>query len=188
MVDEPLGTPEVYGNDRVFVSMVLDGESDSQVEGRLNALEKSGHPIVHLRLDDRYDLGQEFFRWEFATAVAGAVLQINPFDQPNVAESKANTKAVLAKGGALSTAASAAELKEFLAGIKAGDYLAIMAYLPPTPENDARLVRDPRPTQGPSEGGDHARLRAAFPPFDRTAAQGWQASGAFSADHRANQE
>ncbi len=141
VVDEPLGTPDVYGNDRVFVSMVLEGESDSQVEGRLNALEQSGHPVVHLRLDDRYDLGQEFFRWEFATAVAGAVLQINPFDQPNVAESKANTKAVLAKGGALSPAASAAELKEFLAGIKAGDYLAIMAYLPPTPENDARLVR-----------------------------------------------
>jgi transaldolase/glucose-6-phosphate isomerase len=140
VVGEPLGPPDVYGNDRIFVSMVLEGESDSQVDGRLNALEKSGHPVIHLRLDDRYDLGQEFFRWEFATAVAGAVLQINPFDQPNVAESKANTKAVLAKGGALSPAASAPELKEFLGGVKAGDYLAITAYLPPTPENDARLA------------------------------------------------
>jgi transaldolase/glucose-6-phosphate isomerase len=139
VVDEPLGPPEVYGEDRVFVSMVLTGESDSGIESRLAALEQTGHPVVHLRLDDRYDLGQEFFRWEFATAVAGAVLGINPFDQPNVAESKANTKAVLAKRSAATPAASAAELREFLAGIKSGDYLAIMAYLPPTAENDRRL-------------------------------------------------
>jgi hypothetical protein len=72
--------------------------------------------------------------------VAGAVLRINPFDQPNVAESKANTKAVLAKGSAPSPAASKAELQKFLAAIKPGDYLAIMAYLPPTSENDRRLA------------------------------------------------
>ena len=95
---EPLGPPEVYGDDRLFVSMTLAGEADGERESRLVALEKAGHPVVHLRLDDRYDVGQEFFRWEFATAVAGAVLRINPFDQPNVAESKANTKAVLGKG------------------------------------------------------------------------------------------
>ncbi len=140
VADEPLGPPGVYGEDRVFVSMVLAGEADSGVESRLAELEKTGHPVVHLRLDDRYDLGQEFFRWEFAVAVAGAVLRINPFDQPNVAESKANTKAVLAKGSASSPAASAAELERFLGGIKPGDYLAIMAYLPPTPENDRRLA------------------------------------------------
>jgi transaldolase/glucose-6-phosphate isomerase len=140
VVDEPLGPPDVYGNDRVFVSMVLDREA-GDIEARLGALERAGHPVVHLRLDDRYDVGQEFFRWEFATAVAGAVLQINPFDQPNVAESKSNTKAVLSKGGPLSPAASAKELKEFLAAIKPGDYLALMAFFPPTPENDARLSR-----------------------------------------------
>jgi transaldolase / glucose-6-phosphate isomerase len=139
VADEPLGAPEVYGEDRVFVSMVLAGEADRGIESRLAALEQAGHPVVHLRLDDRYDLGQEFFRWEFATAVAGAVLRINPFDQPNVAESKANTKAVLAKRSAPSPAAPAAELEQFLAGIKPGDYLAIMAYLPPTRENDRRL-------------------------------------------------
>jgi hypothetical protein len=72
--------------------------------------------------------------------VAGAVLRINPFDQPNVAESKANTKAVLAQRRAPSPAASAAELEEFLAGIEPGHYLAIMAYLPPTRENDRRLA------------------------------------------------
>jgi transaldolase/glucose-6-phosphate isomerase len=140
VADEPLGPPEVYGEDRLFVAMTLAGEADAGIESRLAALEKAGHPVVHLRLDDRYDLGQEYFRWEFATAVAGAVLRINPFDQPNVAESKANTKAVLAKRSAPSPAASAGELKTFLAGIKPGDYLAIMAYLPPTPENDRRLA------------------------------------------------
>ena len=139
VADEPLATPEVYGADRLFVSMALAGEADSETESRLAVLERAGHPVVHLRLDDPYDLGQEFFRWQFATAVAGAVLRINPFDQPNVAESKGNTKAVLAKGGAVTPAASAAELEKFLGGIAPGDYLAIMAYLPPTPENDRRL-------------------------------------------------
>ena len=137
---EPLGAPEVYGNDRVFVSMLLAGETDPATESRLAALEKAGHPVVHLRLDDRYDLGQEFFRWEFATAVAGAVLRINPFDQPNVAESKANTRAVLAKNTPSSRAADAVELERFLGRIKPGAYLAIMAYLPPTPANDRRLA------------------------------------------------
>jgi transaldolase / glucose-6-phosphate isomerase len=140
VADEPLGAPGVYGQDRVFVSMALAGETDAAIESRLSELEKAGHPVVHLRLDDRYDLGQEFFRWEFATAVAGAVLGINPFDQPNVAESKANTKAVLAKKSPPSPAASAGELEKFFAAIMPGDYLAITAYLPPTPENDRRLA------------------------------------------------
>jgi len=140
VADEPVGPPEVYGADRVFVSMTLASEADAGIESRLEELERAGHPVVHLRLDDRYDVGQEFFRWEFATAVAGAVLRINPFDQPNVAESKANTKAVLAKRSAPSPTVSAAELEQFLAGIKPGHYLAIMAYLPPTPANDRRLA------------------------------------------------
>jgi hypothetical protein len=140
VADEPLGSPDVYGDDRVFVAMSLAGESDADMDARLAALEHAGHPVVHLRLEDRHDLGQEFFRWEFATAVAGAVLRINPFDQPNVAESKANTTAVLARRGSPSPAATAAELDRFLAGIRPGDYLAIMAYLPPTPESDHRLA------------------------------------------------
>ena len=131
----------MYGEDRIFVSMVLEGEGNAEIESRLSALEEAGHPVVHLSLDDRYDLGQEFFRWEFATAVAGAVLRINPFDQPNVAESKTNTQASAGKrNGATSAPASAPELERFLAGIKPGDYLAIMAYLPPTSENDRRLA------------------------------------------------
>jgi hypothetical protein len=137
---EPLGPPEVYGGDRLFVSLTLTGEADAGTEPRLRALTAAGHPVVRLALEDRYDLGQEFFRWEFATAVAGAILHINAFDQPNVAESKQNTKAVLAGHEPPTPSATAAELDRFLAAIKPGDYLAIMAYLPATPENDRRLA------------------------------------------------
>jgi transaldolase/glucose-6-phosphate isomerase len=140
VVDEPLGRPDVYDPERVLVSLAGAGENDPGIESGLATLEGAGYPVVHLRLDDRYDLGQEFFRWEFATAVAGAVLGINPFDQPNVAESKANTQAVLARRSAASAAATATGLQDFLDGIKSGDYLALMAYLPPTPENDRRLA------------------------------------------------
>ncbi len=140
VVDEPLGPPEVYGRDRAFISLALASETDRDTEARLTALTAAGHPVVRLVLADRYDLGQEFFRWEFATAVAGAILRINAFDQPNVAESKRNTKEVLAKKQPPSPPATAAELEQFLAGIRPGDYLALMAYLPPTPENDRRLA------------------------------------------------
>ncbi|MBI4500403.1 MAG: bifunctional transaldolase/phosoglucose isomerase [Gemmatimonadetes bacterium] len=136
---EPLGAPEVYSDDRVFVYLALASEVDRTVEGQLDDLARAGHPIVRLVLEDIYDLGQEFFRWEFATAVAGAVLGIHPFDQPNVAESKANTKAVLEKGIKLAPAASSSEARSFLDRIKPGEYLAITAYLPPTPEHDRRL-------------------------------------------------
>ncbi len=137
---EPLGAPEVYGQDRCFVAVTLAAEEDGGVAARLAALERAGHPLVRLTLADRYDLGQELFRWEFATAVAGAILRINPFDQPNVAESKANTSAVLEGRTAPARAAGARELGDFLAGLGAGSYLALMAYLPPTAEYDRRLA------------------------------------------------
>ena len=95
VVDEPLGSPEVYGGDRIFVAISLAGEGDPGIQVRLDALQAAGHPVVRIALRDRYDLGSEFFRWEFATAVAGSALGINPFDQPNVAESKRNTERVL---------------------------------------------------------------------------------------------
>ena len=140
VAEEPLGPPEVYGHDRLFISLTLAGDEDRETASRLRALSGAGHPVVHLTLEDRYDLGAEFFRWEFATAVAGAILGVNPFDQPNVAESKAGTAAVLEHSTAPSAAASGAQLKEFLAAIKPGDYLAVMAYLPPTPDSDRRLA------------------------------------------------
>jgi len=141
VAEEPLGPPDVYGPDRLFVALTLAGEggADDGTEARLHALTAAGHPVVRLALEDRYDLGQEFFRWEFATAVAGAILGINGFDQPNVAESKQNTKDVLAGKQPPAPPATAAELDRFLAAVRPGDYLALMAYLPPTPQNDRRL-------------------------------------------------
>lgn len=94
VVDEPLGAPEAYGADRAFVSIAT--ERDEPDPAKLQALERAGFPV--LRLSTRLDgLGAEFFRWEFATAVAGAALGINPFDEPNVAEAKEKTKALLAE-------------------------------------------------------------------------------------------
>ena len=94
---EYLGEPEVYGSDRLFVRMALDSEMDDKVEEGLQALEAAGHPVVRIELTDKLDLGAEFFRWEVATAAAGALLGINPFDQPNVQESKNNTNRLLAQ-------------------------------------------------------------------------------------------
>jgi len=86
VVGEPLGKPEVYGEDRVFVYIKL--ADDFTYDEKIQALEKAGHPVIRLFLDNEYDLGGQFFLWEMATAVAGARLGINPFDQPNVEAAK----------------------------------------------------------------------------------------------------
>ncbi|RYY21292.1 MAG: glucose-6-phosphate isomerase [Cytophagaceae bacterium] len=92
---EPLGTPEVYGHDRLFVYVGYEDTPDTENRSTLNELEKAGHPVVTILLREPLDLGAEFFRWEVATATAGAVLRINPFDQPNVQESKTATDRVM---------------------------------------------------------------------------------------------
>jgi len=92
---EALGEPGVYGKDRIFVHLELEMEAEGSVEQALKALEAAGHPVIRIRLRDKFDLGQEFFRWEVATATAGALLGIDPFDQPNVKESKDNTNFLL---------------------------------------------------------------------------------------------
>jgi transaldolase/glucose-6-phosphate isomerase len=94
---EPLGAPDVYGDDRVFVRVARPGTTDwhTTTGAALDALAAAGHPVIEISLEDGEWLGGEFFRWEFATAVAGVVLDVNPFDEPNVTESKENTKAVL---------------------------------------------------------------------------------------------
>jgi glucose-6-phosphate isomerase len=94
---EPLGPPSVYGPDRVFVRVGRDTASDwlASTDDALDALAAAGHPVVDIALQGGEWLGGEFFRWEFATAVAGIVIGVNPFDEPNVTESKENTKAVL---------------------------------------------------------------------------------------------
>ena len=89
---EALGSPEVYGNDRVFVYLRLEGGADASQDGKVEALEKAGQPIVRITIADTYDLGAEFFRWEIATAVAGATIGINAFNQPDVEASKIATR------------------------------------------------------------------------------------------------
>lgn len=149
VVDEPLGRPDGYGSDRAFVAISTD--RDEPEARRLDALEEAGFPV--LRLSTRIDaLGSEFFRWEFATAVAGAALGINPFDEPNVAEAKEKTKALLATFSSegrlpepgftagssdigISTPTFRAQspealIKTALASLAPGDYVAFLSYLP----------------------------------------------------------
>jgi transaldolase / glucose-6-phosphate isomerase len=89
---EAIGAPEVYGNDRLFAYLRLDSAPDAQQDAKVAALEKAGHPVVRIAVTNTYDLGQEFFRWEIATAVAGSILGINAFNQPDVEASKIATK------------------------------------------------------------------------------------------------
>ncbi len=89
---EQLGAPDVYGNDRIFAYVRLESAPDAAQDAKVAALEKAGHPIVRIAVSDIYNLGQEFFRWEIATAVAGSILGINAFNQPDVEASKIVTK------------------------------------------------------------------------------------------------
>ena len=89
---ETLGAPEVYGNDRIFAYVRLEYAPDAAQDAKVAALEKAGHPVVRIAVSDIYNLGQEFFRWEIATAVAGSILGINAFNQPDVEASKIETK------------------------------------------------------------------------------------------------
>ncbi|HEX2728768.1 MAG TPA: hypothetical protein VHM16_03375, partial [Rubrobacteraceae bacterium] len=155
---EPPGPADVYGDDRLFVSMKLAGETAAG--GLLEELRDAGHPVVEIDLDDAYDLGGEMLRWEVATAVAGWRLGINPFDQPNVESAKIQARNMVAeyaeKGElpkpeatvredgltvyASQEAASVGEaLESFLSQAGTGDYVSLQAYLPPSDETTKAL-------------------------------------------------
>ena len=143
VADEPLLVPESYGADRVFAYLRLDGDDTQAMDDAVDALEAAGHPVLRFRLRDRVDLAAEMYRWEFATAVAGAVLGVNPFDQPNVQGAKDKTAEVLdayARDGALPEAGQSCSFDELLAQAAPGDYLCIMAYARQTPAVDAALA------------------------------------------------
>jgi transaldolase/glucose-6-phosphate isomerase len=93
---EPLGDPALYGKDRFFIDIRTEGENDAAHDDRLGALEKAGHPVVRIVMKSIDHIGQEFFRFEMATAVAGAVLGINPFNQPDVEDAKIKTRELTA--------------------------------------------------------------------------------------------
>jgi len=144
VVGEPIGPPEVYGDDRLFVHLHLNG--DTSHDAAVQALEEAGHPIVRLCLNDRYDLGAQFFVWELATAVAGHHLGINPFDQPNVEAAKVLARQMVAQykeKGELprgeSTPLSTQALEAFLGQARPGNYIALQAYVQPTPQAGAAL-------------------------------------------------
>jgi transaldolase / glucose-6-phosphate isomerase len=157
LADEPLTTPERYGRDRFFAYLELDGGIDPQQQRDVAALEKAGHPLARIKVRDQWHIGQEFFRWELATAVAGAIIGINPFDQPDVEASKEKTRALTNEyekshrlpeqtpmfrenGIALfADARNASELgrhntlsgylRSHFARAHAGDYVALLAYV-----------------------------------------------------------
>jgi len=147
VADEALGAAQVYGNDRLFVRLALPGDDEPSA---LAALAKAGHPIVTLKMSDPMAIGAEFFRWEYAIAVAGAILGINVFDQPNVQEAKDLTKKVLSEGNpptvgqgirwaGQSGATLEAAIQSLLGQVRAGDYVALLAFILPSPEHDRAL-------------------------------------------------
>jgi len=158
---EPLGPPEVYGADRVFAYMRLTAAPDEAQDRALDALAAAGHPVIRIAIDDVYEIGGEFFRWEFATAVAGAIIEIDPFNQPDVEASKIATKKLTSQfeaTGALPAEAPAFEetgikvfgqaaggtlahtLRAHLDSIKAGDYFALLAYIEMNPAHEVALT------------------------------------------------
>jgi transaldolase / glucose-6-phosphate isomerase len=171
IVGEPVGAPEDYADDRAFVLLALDGDGDGDLDLLATQLEGEGHPVHRLRLADPLDVGGEFVRWEIATAVAGIVLGIDPFDQPNVQESKDATTDLLeayrSRGTLPQAAPMVAEpgiavtadpavlgdtpvtvdgaITQLLSTVRAGrDFVSILAYLPPDPAVDEVLQRTRR--------------------------------------------
>ncbi|HKJ32856.1 MAG TPA: bifunctional transaldolase/phosoglucose isomerase [Balneolales bacterium] len=157
---ETLMSPENYSDDRIFVDIHLDSEKSKDHTEGINALEKAGHPVIHIQLNDASDLVQEFYRWEIATAVAGATIGINAFNQPNVQESKDNTnrliKEVSDKGKLPDTQPSVTDeplsfytsgnpddsksaIMNLLNTVESGDYLSIQAYLTENEKTDQNL-------------------------------------------------
>jgi transaldolase/glucose-6-phosphate isomerase len=164
---EFLAGPEVYGNDRVFAYLRLDSAPDAKQEAHVASLEKAGQPVVRISLPDIYNLGQEFFRWEIATAVAGSIIGINAFNQPDVEASKIETRKLTeeyeSKGhlpaetpffegsgiklyadekntAALKDGKSLVDvLKAHLSRIHAGDYFGVLGYITMNDANEGAL-------------------------------------------------
>lgn len=158
VVHEPPGPPDVYGDDRLFVYLHLEG--DDQYNAAVDALEAAQHPVARLHLNDLYDLGGQFFLWEFAVAVAGHLMGIQPFDQPNVESAKVRAREMVKaymEAGALPARQPALTqhgvtvygdvgggslsevLDAFISQASEGDYIALQAYVTPSPEMDEAL-------------------------------------------------
>ena len=164
---EKLAKPAAYGNDRVFAYLTLAGKTNKAQDAAVAAIEKAGHPVVRITLPNTYALGQEFFRWEIATAVAGSIIGIDAFNQPDVEASKVETRKLTGEYestgslppespflvskeaklfadpqnvSALSGGKTLTEvLKTHLSRLGAGDYFAVLGYIPMNSENEKTL-------------------------------------------------
>jgi len=179
---EQVGPPEVYGSDRLFAYIRLTSDDDDAQDARVTALEKAGHPVVRIELSDPHELGGEFFRWEFATAVAGSLIGIDPFDQPDVEDAKVLAREITDRydesgelpsrtpfvesdglrlyaddanrADLIALSGGDADVSTYLAAhlsrARAGDYVALLAYVAMTPQHESALreiqsrVRDTR--------------------------------------------
>ncbi len=148
---EYFAAPEKYGADRFFVYLRLESDDNLALDRRLAALAANGHPVARVDLKDKYDIGQEFFRWEFAVAAAGAVLEINPFNQPDVQLAKDLAKKAMAARGGKSAGAGKNEIAAGADGLpqavaswlerkKNRDYISVQAYIDPSAEHRALLA------------------------------------------------
>jgi transaldolase / glucose-6-phosphate isomerase len=138
---EQLGPPSVYGSDRVFVYERLENGPDPQQDAAVAALEAAGHPVVRLSVPDTYHLGAEYFRWEIATAVAGSIIAVNPFDQPDVEAAKIATKKLTSafeESGSLPPESDVVRIDEkdpqprlraHFNSLRSGDYFGMLAYI-----------------------------------------------------------
>jgi transaldolase/glucose-6-phosphate isomerase len=151
VADEPAAPPAAYSGDRVFVAIWLGGEGARDLDDRVALLAAAGHPVVTMRLSEPRDLGAEIVRWEIAVAAAGAALGVHPFDQPDVERAKALARSAMSEGrtpggaaderpvDAADRAALAAAARAWLASARAGDYVAIPAFLAPSIETRRAL-------------------------------------------------
>ena len=162
---EPAADPAAYGADRLFVHLHLEGDTDTALEAQLAALAGAGQPVIHVHVARREQLGQEFYRWEVATAIAGAVIGIDPFDQPDVEDAKIATRklvdayestgaldpetpaaetpdfALFAARGATGGGDAAALLKAHFAGLAPPHYTGFLAYIERDAANAAAIRR-----------------------------------------------
>jgi transaldolase/glucose-6-phosphate isomerase len=163
---EPLAPAEDYGSDRLFAVLRLEGDEDSDLDRHVQHLIGAGQPVVKIRLADKELIGQEFFRWEIATAIAGAVIGIDPFDQPDVEDAKIQTRQLIdayEQSGSLAPETPFHEdaeiaffapgdhgfaptdpveiLRTHFASLEAGDYFAFLAYIERNDEHEAAIAR-----------------------------------------------
>jgi len=153
IVDEPFGVPEIYGADRFFIYFFLENDKP-EFDAHLKTLEEAGYPVIYINITEKINLSQEIFCWEMATAAAGAVLGINPFNQPHVQMAKDLAKKMMNeivkgtpnKNTEITVSIEdneilAENLKEWLSQAKEGDYIAIQAYLEPTSKTTELLQK-----------------------------------------------